>query len=393
MLPLSGIRVVEIAQNLAGPYAGEILASLGADVVKVERPDGGDDARGWSPPSFGGASASFHAVNVNKRSITLDLKDPGAVAWLKDYITHADVLIQNLRPGVMDELGLGPEDLLARNPRLIFCSLWAFGRTGPLRLRPGYEPMVQAFAGLMMVNGEEGGPPTRIGTSILDFGTGMWAAIGTLAALVQRQHTGRGCVVDTSLFEAALGWLAGHFATFKVTGDLPVRHRTGSWRVVPFHGFETKTGPLIIAAGNDRLFAKLAEALDRPEWATDPRFRTNALRVVNKDALIAEIEKIMLTRTKGEWLNRLEQAGVPCAPIHNLADVLAQPQTAATGMIQPVPELDLELMGLPILFDGVRPPIRRRAPNLGEHNAEIIGVPFIGTRSTENHRPTPPAAF
>lgn len=372
MLPLSGIKVIEIAQNLAGPYAGEILASMGADVIKVERPDGGDDARGWVPPAFGGTSAAFHAMNVNKRSITLDLRDPRAVAWLTEYLADADVLIQNLRPGVTDELGLGPDALLSRHPRLIYCSLWAFGHTGPLRLRPGYEPMVQAFAGLMMVNGEEGGPPTRIGTSILDFGTGMWAAIGTLAGLVQRQRTGRGCVVDTSLYETALGWLAGHFVSFRISGELPVRHRTGSRRVVPFQGFETKSGPLIVAAGNDRLFAKLAEALDHPEWATDPRFRTNALRVANQAALIPEIEKIMLSRTKGEWLDRLEQAGVPCAPIHTLDQVLAQPQTAAIAMIQQVPGIDLELMGLPISFDRMRPPIRRRAPTLGEHNDEII---------------------
>jgi len=372
MLPLSGIKVVEIAQNLAGPYAGEILAGMGADVIKVERPDGGDDARGWVPAASDGTSAAFHAMNANKRSITLDLRDSRAVAWLTEYLADADVLIQNLRPGVTDELGLGPDALLSRNPRLIYCSLWAFGRTGPLRLRPGYEPMVQAFAGLMLVNGEEGGPPTRIGTSIVDSGTGMWAAIGTLAGLVQRQRTGRGCVVDASLYETALGWLAGHFASFRVSGELPVRHRTGSRRVVPFQGFETKTGPLIVAAGNDRLFAKLAEALDRPEWATDPRFRTNALRVANQAALIPEIEKIMLSRTKGEWLDRLEQAGVPCAPIHTLDQALAQPQTTALAMIQRVPGIDLELMGLPISFDGARPLIRRRAPTLGEHNDEIF---------------------
>src|SRR5437667_275809 len=190
--PLAGIKVVEIAQNLAGPFAGEILARLGADVVKVERPDGGDDARGWGPPFLADLSPVFHAANTNKRSITLDLRDPAAVAWLIEYIEGADVLVQNLRPGVIGELGLGPETLLAKNPRLVYCSLWTFGTSGPLRLRPGYEPMVQAFAGLMMVNGEEGGPPMRMGTSVLDSGTGMWAAIGVLAALVERQRTGRG---------------------------------------------------------------------------------------------------------------------------------------------------------------------------------------------------------
>ncbi|MBI2197973.1 MAG: CoA transferase, partial [Candidatus Rokubacteria bacterium] len=214
-LPLEGLNVVEIAQNLAGPFAAEILAHLGADVVKVERPGGGDDARGWGPPFWRGISPAYLAMNTNKRGITVDLKDPQDVAWLASYVARADVLIQNLRPGVVEELGLGADALMARNPRLIYCSLRAFGLTGPMRLHPGYEPMVQAFSGLMMMNGDEGGPPTRIGTSILDFGTGMWATIGTLAALLQRQHTGRGCVVDTSLLETGLAWLTGHFATYR----------------------------------------------------------------------------------------------------------------------------------------------------------------------------------
>ena len=374
-LPLEGIRVVEIAQNLAGPFAAEILAHLGADVVKVERPEGGDDARGWGPPFWRGISPAYLAMNANKRGITVDLKDPQDVAWLASYVARADVLIQNLRPGVVEELGLGADALMARNPRLIYCSLRAFGLTGPMRLHPGYEPMVQAFSGLMMMNGDEGGPPTRIGTSILDFGTGMWATIGTLAALLQRQHTGRGCVVDTSLLETGLAWLTGHFATYRVSGEVPPRHRTGSNRIVPFQGFETRTGPLIVAAGNDRLFAKLAQELGRPEWAGDPRFQTNAARCDNRDVLLPEIEAIMLSRTKGEWLDRLEQAGIPCAPIHTMPEVLAHAQTAATGMVQPVPGSDLELMGLPISFDGKRPAIRRAPPALGEHDREIKGAP------------------
>lgn len=374
-LPLEGLTVVEIAQNLAGPFAAEILAHLGADVVKVERPEGGDDARGWGPPFWRGVSPAYLAMNANKRGITVDLKDPQDVAWLATYIARADVLIQNLRPGVVEELGLGADALMARNPRLIYCSLRAFGLTGPMRLHPGYEPMVQAFSGLMMMNGDEGGPPTRIGTSILDFGTGMWATIGTLAALLQRQHTGRGCVVDTSLLETGLAWLTGHFATYRVSGEVPPRHRTGSNRIVPFQGFETRTGPLIVAAGNDRLFAKLAQELGRPEWTGDPRFQTNAARCASRDVLLPEIEAIMLTRTKGEWLDRLEQAGIPCAPIHTMPEVLTHAQTVATGMVQPVPGTDLELMGVPISFDGKRPAIRRAPPALGEHDREIKGAP------------------
>ena len=373
---LDGIRVVEIGQNLAGPVAGEILAHLGADVLKVERPEG-DDARRWGPPFWKDVSPGFLAVNANKRSITVDLKDREAVARLVDLVGEADVLLQNLRPGALDGLGLGAPTLTARFPGLVYCSVWAFGATGPLRLKPGYEPMVQAFCGLMMMNGDEDGPPTRIGTSVLDYGTGMWAAIGILAALVQRQHTGRGCVVDASLFETGLAWLKGHYASYRVSGAVPERHRTGSNRVVPFQGFETKTGPIIVAAGNDRLFAKLAAVLGRPEWATDPRYATNAARVAHKAELLAAIAAVLVTGSKGEWIDRLEAAGVPCAVIHSLPEAAAQPQTAALGILQPVPGEDLALIGLPLSFDGGRPASRRAPPGIGEHNAEV-GDP--GTR-------------
>jgi crotonobetainyl-CoA:carnitine CoA-transferase CaiB-like acyl-CoA transferase len=371
MLPLAGVTVLEIAQNLAGPIAGEILGSMGADVVKVERPEG-DDARRWGPPFWRDTSPGFWAVNANKRSIVLDLKEPAALAWLARFVERADVLVQNLRPGSLEELGLGPEACLARNPRLVYCSVWAFGRTGPLRHRPGYEPMLQAFAGLMAVNGDEEGP-ARVGAPVLDYGTGMWAAMGALAGLVQRQRTGRGCVVDASLFETALGWLKGHFAGYRASGQLAEKHRTGSNRLIPFQGFETKTGPLIVAAGNDRLFAKLAAVLGRPEWAADPRYRDNAGRQANREELIGALQAILLTRTKGEWIDALEAAGVPCAPIQTLPEAAASAQVAALEMIQRVPGDDYELIGLPLSFDGRRPPMRRPPPRLGEHTAELLG--------------------
>jgi crotonobetainyl-CoA:carnitine CoA-transferase CaiB-like acyl-CoA transferase len=238
-------------------------------------------------------------------------------------------------------------------------------------MKPGFEPMVQAFSGLMMMNGDEGGPPTRIGTSILDYGTGMWTAMGALAGLVQRQRTGRGCVVDASLYETGLAWLKGHFASYRASGEVPERHRTGSQRVVPFQGFETKTGTIIVAAGNDRLFAKLASVVGHPEWAKDERFATNAARVANKPALLAPLEAIFLTRTKGEWIDRLEAAGVPCGPIHTLPEAVRQPQAEAIGIIEPLPGDDYEVVALPLSFDGQRPPIRRAPPRIGEHNGEL----------------------
>lgn len=384
MLPLTGVKVVEVASNLAGPIAAEILAHMGADVVKIERPEG-DDARRWGPPFWKDTSPGYWSVNANKRSVSLDLKDTRAIAWLGDFTADADVLIQNLRPGSLEELGLGAARCLARNPRLVYCSVWAFGASGPLKLRPGYEPMVQAFSGLMAMNGDAGGPPTRIGTSILDYGTGMWTAIGALAGLVQRRQTGRGCVVDASLFETGLAWLKGHFASFRASGQVPEKHRTGSNRVVPFQGFETKNGPIIIAAGNDRLFVKLATLLRHPEWVIDPRYATNAARVKHREELNAMIAEIVASRTKGEWIDALEAAGVPCAPILTLPEAVATEQAAALGMIQRVPgEDDYELMALPLSFDGQRPPMRRPPPSIGQHNSEILGDALALTRPEDS---------
>jgi crotonobetainyl-CoA:carnitine CoA-transferase CaiB-like acyl-CoA transferase len=370
-LPLAGIKVLELAQNLAGPFAGETLARLGADVVKVERPEGGDDARGWGPPFLAGVGSVFHNVNGGKRSIVLDLKNPSDVAWVKDYVRGVDVLLQNMRPGALEELGLGPDALRAVNPRLIYCSVSAFGSAGPSKDRPGYEPMMQAFAGLFWTSGTEGAPPFRIGVPTLDVGSGMWAVIGILAALVRRAETGAGGVVDASLFETALTWMGGSIASYGITGETPKRHPTGSVRLVPFEGFRTQTGMLVIAAANDRLFATLAKTLGHPEWASDARFRTNADRQKNKQALLDGIEGELRTRPAAAWLQILEQAGIPCAPINTLPDVLAEPQTAASGILQSVPGHDLKIVALPLRFDGERPPLAGATPGLGEHTKEI----------------------
>jgi crotonobetainyl-CoA:carnitine CoA-transferase CaiB-like acyl-CoA transferase len=369
---LEGVRVVELGANLAGPVAGEILAHMGADVLKVERPEG-DDARAWGPPFWKGTSPGFVAVNANKRSMTVDLKDKDAVAALIDLIGQADVVIQNMRPGALDALGLGAESLTKKFPKLVYCSVWAFGGKGPMKLKPGYEPLLQAFSGLMMANGGEGDPPTRVGVSILDYGTGMWTAIGALAGLVHRAATGKGCVVDSSLFETGLAWMKGFHVSYQSSGQMPERHRTGSNRVVPFEAFESSTGPMIIAAGNDRLFAKLAKVVGHPEWVNDPRYATNGARVAHKDELVAAIQAIIATRTKGEWIDALEAEGVPCGPINGLPEAAAHPQAQALGIVQPVPgDDDLTLIALPLSFDGERPGIRRPPPKkIGEHDHEV----------------------
>ncbi len=365
--PLAGVSVIEIASNLAGPFTGGILARLGADVVKIERPEGGDDARGWGPPFLDGGGSVFHVSNAGKQSVVLDLRKPEDLARLHARLATADVLVQNMRPGALEALGLGAEALTARYPRLVYCTLSAFGPEGPLRDRPGYEPMMQAFAGLMLVSGRDGDPPLRVGVSALDCGTGMWAVIGILAALQERARTGRGRIVDAALFDTALMWLASHFASWRMSGEMPARHPTGSPKLVPFQAFETKTGPIVIAAANDRLFATLAGVLEHPEWATDPRFANNAGRYAHREELLGAIEAVLRTRPKGEWLDRLEQAGIPCAPVQSLPEVIALEQTKASGLVQPVPGLDLDLIGLPLRFDRVRPPLPGRAPHLGEH--------------------------
>ncbi len=363
MLPLAGIKVVEIAQNLAGPYAAEILATLGADVTKIERP-GGDDARGWGPPFTNGAAATFHTVNRNKRSITLDLKQPADCDRLHALIAEADVLVQNLRPGSLDALGFDAVSLRAAHPRLVYCSLWAFGAVGPMRLDPGYEPMVQAFAGLFSLNGSEDAPPARIGVQVLDLGTGLWAALGCIAALYRRVSTGEGAVVDTSLLETALGWMSVPFASFATSGVPPMRHRSGNPKIVVFEALPTADIELVVAAANDRLFAKLCHALGRPDWAADPRYASNAGRVEHKDEVIGAIGAVMRTQPSAHWTALFNQAGVPFAPINDLSALLTDPQVAALGMLQTIPGLDIATIGLPLTLDGVRPAMRSAAPPL-----------------------------
>jgi crotonobetainyl-CoA:carnitine CoA-transferase CaiB-like acyl-CoA transferase len=377
MLPLAGVKVVELGNNVAGPYAGFILAALGAEVLKVERPEGGDDARGWGPPFWRGTSATFQALNVNKRGLTLDLKDAAHVAQLKVLLSEADVLVHNLRPGVLDGLGLGRAALAALNERLVYCAISAFGATGPMQGHAGYEPIVQAFAGLFSINGYPDRPGVRMGTSVLDLGSGTWAALGCIAGLLQRERTGRGCTVDASLFETALGLLTVHFARYQASGRLPQRHPTGSLAVVIFEAFDTADGQVIVAAANDRLFAKFAVEVGRAEWVQDERYKTNADRHASRATLIPEVAEIMRGETSATWVGRLEKAGVPCSAINDMAGMRAHPQTEALGMVRPVPEIDLALMSLPLSLDGVRPSIRTRAPRLGEHNAVLGAAPEV----------------
>jgi len=372
-LPLAGIKVYEFGCNLAGPYAGWVLAELGAEVIKIERPEG-DDARNWGPPFWKGAATIFHTVNKNKRSISVDLKDARAAAELRRRIVDdADIVLQNLRPGVADDLGFSAEALTAAKPSLIYCNLHAFGAQGPMSQLPGYDTLIQAFGGIMSVTGEDGGPPVRAGVSVIDIGSGMWCCIGILTALYQRNITGEGCIVDTSLFETALGWMSWHAAGFQASRELPGRRATGARGIVPYQAFACADGPLIVAASNDRLFAKLARVLGHPEWVEDSRFRSNPQRVVNSAALLSLIEPIMVQAPRALWQKKLDDAGVPNSPIQDIAEVLAHPQTAALGIAQEAGD-GMKLMGLPVSFNGERPPLRNLAPPLGADNDEWLAV-------------------
>lgn len=365
--PLAGVRVVEIGQVLSGPFAGAILADLGADVIKIEKPQGGDDARQMGPAFRHGDAMNFHEFNRGKRSLALDLKTAEGMAALHELLGQADILVHNMRPGVPEALGLGPEETVARHPRLIYCAMGAFGHVGPLKDRPGYEPLLQAFAGLSSITGEPDGPPVRMGASVVDQGTGMWTVIGALAALQQRHRTGRGCVVNTSLLETAFLWAGQKIGAYVNQGKLPERHASGHPGFVPYEAFDAADGPLLVCCGNDRLFAKFAAELGHPEWPEDPRFATNRQRLANKERLLPLVREVMRTRPRAEWLERLVAAGVPCAPINTIPELLEEPQAEAIGMLVTPPGEDFRVVALPVSFDGKRPLPRAGAPRLNQH--------------------------
>ncbi len=367
-LPLQGVRVIDVTTSLAGPFCTEVLAALGADVIKVE-PPAGDEARTWGPPFQAGEATLFLAMNAGKRSLALDLRRGRDV--LLRLVEGADVLVQSLRPGLADERGLGPDALLRLNPRLVYCSINAFGRSGPWSRRPGYDPLMQAAGGIVSVTGEPDGPGVRVGVSIIDQGTGTWAALAIVAALLDRERSGRGRVVDTALYETAVSLLAYHITGYLASGELPGRWGTGFPSIAPYQVFPTADGELMIAAGNDRLFAALVEAVGRPELADDPRFRTNADRVQHRHELSRLLSEATAGQTTETWLERLGRAGVPAAPVHNVAQVVAHEQTQASGILQEL-RPGVTTAALPLVVDGERVLHRSPPPALGAHTADIL---------------------
>ena len=376
-LALDGLKVFELGSSVAGPYGAWILAQFGAAVIKVERPVTGDDARHWGPPFWHESAAYFQALNRDKHGITVDFKNPKEVERLRRLIIESDgVVLQNFRPGLVAELGISAADIRHENNKVIYCNIGAFGDAGPYKERRGYDPLMQASAGLMSVTGEGGDrPPVRVGTSIIDMGTGMWTALGIMAAVRQRDESGEGCTIDASLYETAIAWMTYHAAAYDASGDIPKAAGSGMNAIVPYQAYECSDGYLVVAAGGDSLFLRLSEVLGHPEWPEDPRFKTNPDRVQNRNAINNAITEVMQKDTRAHWQEVLEDGGIPNAPILHMGEVLAHPQTEALGIVQKDPAIDdMRLVGLPMKFDGERPPYRRTPPDLGQDNDDIFGT-------------------
>ena len=373
--PLDGVRVVDLSKILAGPYVTMSLADLGAEVVKVEHPRGGDPTRQWGPPFNGEDSTYYLAVNRNKRSVTLDLKSEEGREAVHRLMADADVVVENFRPGSSLAREMSYERLSEAYPRLVVLHISAFGEVGPLRDEPGYDMVAQAAAGLMSLTGEPDGPPLKAGYAMGDLGAALFGLSGVLSALYERSRTGRGQYVTTSLYESQLAlhisWATGMFAT----GQTPTRMGSGHPNLVPYQAYPASDGYLVIAAGNDELWRRLCEVLGRTELADDPRFVANRDRVTNRDALYDELQAALATDTVEHWYAALRAAGVPATPIRDLGEVYASPQTAALGMVGQVPHPEvgeLDLVGFPVSFRGQRPAMRSAPPTLGQHSHEVL---------------------
>ncbi len=368
-LPLRGRRVLDLTTSLAGPYCTEILGALGAEVVKVEPPEG-DFTRTWGPPFWNGESTMFLAANAGKRAVALAIgTEEGREAVLR-LAARADVFVQSLRPGLAERRGLGPEHVRERRPDLVYCTIGSYGRTGPLRELPGYDPMMQATAGIVSVTGEADRPGVRAGVSLIDQGTGQWAAIGILAALL----SGGPRDVDVSLFETAVALLPYQIMGYLGTGETPGRHGTAFPLIAPYEVYRALDGELMIAAANDRLFAALCAAVELP-LVRDKRFATNPDRVANRAELARLVGERLATVPLATWLERLAAAGVPAAPVHDVGQVAELEQTRELGLLQSLPHPDipeLRLVAPPLSFDGERPRYPSAPPRLGEHTREVL---------------------
>lgn len=386
MSALSNLRVLDLSRVLAGPWAGQMLADLGADVVKVERPGAGDDTRAWGPPYLRDAdgrdtseAAYFLSANRNKRSITIDFTQPAGQQQVRELVQRADVLVENFKVGGLAAYGLDYASLQALNPRLIYCSVTGFGQQGPYAKRAGYDFMIQAMGGLMSItgkaDGEEGAGPVKVGVALTDILTGLYASNAILAALAERERSGLGQYIDLALLDVQIACLGNQALNYLTTGVPPKRLGNAHPNIVPYQDFPTADGDFILTVGNDGQFRKFCEVAGHPEWSADARFATNSARVANRAELVPLIRQVTVFRTTAEWIAALEQAGVPCGPINDLAQVFADPQVQARGtrirMAHPLAG-EVDLVANPIRLSRTPVDYRRPPPLLGEHNSEVL---------------------
>ncbi len=373
--PLDGMRVLELAQIMAGPTCGMMLADMGADVVKVEKLPGGDDARGYAEPRVNGVSAPFLMLNRNKRGIALDLKHPKARDVLLRLVETADVLTENYRRGTLEKFGLGYDVLSRVNPGLIYCAVSGYGRDGPLGDKGGFDLIAQGFAGLMSITGEPGRAPVKSGNPVADINAGILAVAGIAAAYAHKLRTGEGQMVDTSLMEAALQQTYWQAAIYFATGESPGPSGSAHVLTAPYQAFRARDGWINIGGANQANWERIAEVLSHSEWCEDPRFATNSARMENLDALTALMDAALIVRSKAEWIEAFDAAGVPVGPVHSLREALTHPQTLARGMVveQDHPQAgETRALGCPLHFSATPTRIDRPAPMLGEHTREVL---------------------
>jgi len=374
-LPLSGIRVLDLSRILAGPHCTMQLGDLGAEVIKVERPGTGDDTRTWGPPFAGGEAAYYLCCNRNKKSITIDLKNAKGVELVKELVQTSDVFIENFTPGLTSRLGLDYESLKAINPRLIYCSITAYGQDGPYRDRPGYDMVLSAVGGLMWITGEQNGDPCKVGVAITDVLTGVHASGAIMASLLWRERSGRGQYIDCSLLDIQASALANIASNYLVAGQEAKRWGTAHESIVPYQVFNSKDYPIAIAAANQKIWENFAKALGKQEWLEDPRFASNPKRVEHRDVLIPLVAERMLEKTCDEWMELLLEASVPCGPVNNMERLFSDPQMLHRNMVAEVPHPTigtLKLCGIPIKYSDTPGTIHRHPPLVGEHTEEIL---------------------